>query len=61
MPVYIEKVEIWSGVTDPSQTNTKTAEYSATQLVLSIKIKLSHAIMSKFSLDGQVKHGPLFP
>ena len=33
MPVYIGKVEIWSGVTDPSQTHTQTTEYSATQLV----------------------------
>ena len=32
-PVYIEKVEIWLGVTDPSQTDTQTAKYSATQLV----------------------------
>ena len=29
----IEKVKIWSGVTDPSQTDTQTTEYSATQLV----------------------------
>ena len=26
MPVYIEKVEIWSGVTDPSRKNTQTTE-----------------------------------
>ena len=36
----LEKVEIWLGVTDASQTT----EYSATQLVSSIKFKLSHAI-----------------
>ena len=36
----LEKVEIWSGVTDASQTT----EYRATQLVSSIKHKLSHAI-----------------
>ena len=44
MPVYIEKVEIWSGDTDPSQTDRQTTEYSATQLVKSIKFKPSHAI-----------------
>ena len=37
MPVYIEKVEIWSGDTDPSQTDRQTdrqtTEYSAFQLV----------------------------
>ena len=37
----LEKVEIWSGVTDASQTT----EYRATQLVSSIKFKLSHAIL----------------
>ena len=26
MPVYIEKVEIWSGVTDASQTDRQTSE-----------------------------------
>ena len=36
----LEKVEIWLGVTDASQTT----EYSASQLVSSIKFKLSHAI-----------------
>ena len=53
MPVYIEKAEIWSGVTDPWQTHTQTTEYCATQLVLSLKFKLSHAIhifiLSSFS------------
>ena len=44
MPVYIEKVEIWSGVTDPLQTHTQATEYRATQLVSSLKFKLSHAI-----------------
>ena len=33
-----------SVVTDPSQTHTQTSEYRATQLVSSIKHKLSHAI-----------------
>ena len=36
-------MEIWSGVTDPSQTHRQTTEYSATQLVLSLKFKPSHA------------------
>ena len=36
----LEKVEIWSGDTDVSQTT----EYRATQLVYSIKFKLSQAI-----------------
>ena len=48
MPVYIGKVEIWLGVTDASHTHSQTTEYSATQLVSSIKFKLSHAI-STFS------------
>ena len=34
MFIYIEKVEIWSGVTDPSHTDTQTTEYSATQLAV---------------------------
>ena len=29
----LEKVEIWSGVTNASLTHTQTTEYSATQLV----------------------------
>ena len=44
MAVYNGKVEIWSNVTDPSQTDRQTTEYSATQLVKSIKFKPSHAI-----------------
>ena len=40
----LEKVEIWSGVTDASLTDRQTTEYSATQLVYSIKFKLSHAM-----------------
>ena len=40
----LEKVEIWSSVTDASHTHSQTTEYSATQLVSSIKFKLSHAI-----------------
>ena len=41
----LEKVEIWWGVTDPSQTT----ECSATQLVSSIKFKLSHAIQATYT------------
>ena len=45
MPAYIDKkTEIWSGVTDPSHTDTQTTEYRATQLVWSLRFKLSHAI-----------------
>ena len=47
MFIYIEKVEIWSGVTDPSQTHTQTTEYISAILSfskVSIKFKLSHAI-----------------
>ena len=46
MPVQLyilEKVDIWSGVTDALH-HSQTTEYSATQLVSSIKFKLSHAI-----------------
>ena len=46
MPVYIEKVEIWSGVTDPSQTQKQTTKYSATQLVFSLKFKLTQSSRS---------------
>ena len=38
----LEKVEIWSGVTDASQTT----EDRATQLLYSIQFKLSHAILA---------------
>ena len=48
MPVYIEKVEIWPGVTDASQTHRQTTEYSATQLVLCLKFNLSHAKRTLF-------------
>ena len=41
----LEKVEIWSGVTDAWHTDSQTTEYRATQLVSSIKFKLSHAIL----------------
>ena len=41
----LEKVEIWSGDTDASHTHSQTTEYRATQLLLSIKFKLSHAIL----------------
>ena len=44
MPLYIEKIEIWSGDTDPWHTHSQTIEYRATQLVESIKFNLSHAI-----------------
>ena len=37
-------MEIWTGVTDASLTDRQTTEDSATQLVYSIKFKLSHAI-----------------
>ena len=40
----MEKVEIWTGVTDASLTDRQTTEDSATQLVYSIKFKLSHAM-----------------
>ena len=50
MPVYIEKVEIWSRDTDPGQARRQTTEYSATQLVYSIKFKLSRAICLFFGL-----------
>ena len=43
MPVYIEKVEIQSGVTDPTQTQKQTTKYSATQLVFSLKFKLTQS------------------
>ena len=33
MPAYIEEVDIWSGVTDPSQTHSETTKYRTTQLV----------------------------
>ena len=50
----LEKVEIWLGVTDASHLSlSQTTEYSATQLVSSIKFKLSHAIIqNKVSLGG---------
>ena len=41
----LEKVEIWSGDTDASQTDRQTTEYSATQLLSSIQFKLSHAML----------------
>ena len=40
----LEKVEIWSGDTDAWQTDWQTSEDRATQLLSSIKHKLSHAI-----------------
>ena len=43
----LEKVEIWSGVTDASQTDRQTTEDRATQLLYSIQFKLSHAIELK--------------
>ena len=45
IPVYSKKSGDWSGVTDASQTDRQTTEYRATQLVYSIKFKLSHAII----------------
>ena len=44
MPVYIGKGGDWSGVTAASLTDRQTTEYSATQLVSSIKFNLSHPI-----------------
>ena len=41
----LEKVEIWSGVTDASQTDRQTTEDRATQLLYSIQFKLSHAMI----------------
>ena len=41
----LEKMEIWWGDTDASHTHySQTTEYRATQLVSSIKHKLSHAM-----------------
>ena len=40
----LEKVDIWSGDTDASQTDRQTTEYRATQLLSSIQFKLSHVI-----------------
>ena len=39
----LKKVEIWSGVTDVLITHSQTTKYRATQLVYSLKFKLSHA------------------
>ena len=47
--IYIEKVEIWSGVPH-RQTDRQTAKNSATQLVLSVGFKLSHAITFEIHL-----------
>ena len=41
----LEKVEIWSGVTDASHTDRQTTEDRSTQLLYSIQFKLSHAII----------------
>ena len=42
----LENVEIWSGDTYARHlTHSQTTEYRATQLVKSIKFKLSHAIL----------------
>ena len=44
----LEKMEIWLGFTDASHLSlSQTTEYSATQLVSSIKFKLSHAMKEK--------------
>ena len=57
MPVYIEKAEIWSGVTDPWQTDThtQTTEHRATQIVKSLTFKLSHAII--WNINNLLKFG----
>ena len=39
MPLYVEKVEIWIGVTDAVLTHSQTLKESATQL--SIRVELS--------------------
>ena len=49
----LEKVEIWSGDTDASQTDRQTTEYRATQLLSSIQFKLSHAMFCLKQLDFQ--------
>ena len=46
----LEKVEIWSGDTDASQTDRQTTEDRATQLVYSIKFKLSHTIKERWDM-----------
>ena len=50
----LEKVEIWSGDTDASHTDSQTTEYRATQLVSSIKHKLSHAMTCFHRFSGQL-------
>ena len=46
-------MEIWSGVTDASQTT----EYRATQLLSSIQFKLSHAISIYLKFSGRTVAG----
>ena len=41
MPLYIEKVKIWSGVTDSLLTDSQTLKDRATQLLISIRVELS--------------------
>ena len=48
----LEKVEIWSGDTDASQTDRQTTEYRATQLLSSIQFKLSHAMVGPTGSKG---------
>ena len=54
----LEKVEIWSGVTDAWHTHSHT-EDSATQLLSSIKHKLSHAIfLAQLYISSHIeRHG----
>ena len=47
-------MEIWSGITNASQTT----EYSATQLVKSINLKLSHA-KNVFATNAQQPKSPI--
>ena len=61
MPVYIEKKWRFGRVLPMPHTLTdrQTTEYRATQLVLSIKFKLSHAIWQKMNGRYQVLQLPL--
>ena len=52
----LEKVEIWSGVTDASHTDRQTTEDRASQLLYSIQFKLSHAILM-CNLSGVLSRG----
>ena len=52
----LEKVEIWSGVTDARHTHSQTTEYRATQLLYSIQFKLIHAIKNRiFIMHSRIR------